>query len=153
MGMFYTVRAPTDSRAERTKTTRIDEHPVEGTLLFYVEAPLEAVKSPDTVFKLTLTDSFNIQTTFHHEMKDRLRNNAAVQIPPSGADLLARQAHQSDHVKKLSVRLATAKTMLEQLETKASKWIGHDQLSATAAETLPGQRHFPTNEETELGSN
>src|SRR3546814_13224244 len=80
-GSFDTVLAPTDSLAERTKTTRIDDHPVEGTLLFYVEAPLEAVKSPDTVFKLTLTDSFNIQTTFNHEMKDWLRNNAAVQIP------------------------------------------------------------------------
>src|SRR3546814_19456994 len=142
MGMFYTVRAPTDSRAERTKTTRIDEHPVEGTLLFYVEAPLEAVKSPDTVFKLTLTDSFNIQTTFHHEMKDWLRNNAAVQIPPSGADLLARQAHQSDHVKKISVRLATAKKMLEQLENKESKWLGHDKLRATDDDPWTGQRLF-----------
>src|SRR3546814_10667439 len=103
--------------SERTKTTRNDDHPVEGTLRFYVEAPLEAVKSPDTVFKLTLTDSFNIQTTFHHEMKDWLRNNAAVQIPPSGADLLARQAHQSEHVKKVSVRLDTAKKMRSEEHT------------------------------------
>src|SRR3546814_11554658 len=137
MGMFYTVRAPTDSRAERTKTTRIDEHPVEGTLLFYVEAPLEAVKSPDTVFKLTLTDSLNIQTTFHHEMKDWLRNNAAVQIPPSGSDLLPRQAHQSDHVNTIPVRLSTAKKMLEQMETKESKCIAHDQCRAPDAKPCP----------------
>src|SRR3546814_18121299 len=85
-------------------------------------------------------------------MKDWLRNNAAVQIPPSGADLLARQAHQSDHVKKLSVRLATAKKMLEQLETKASKWLGHDQFSATADDTWHGLRLLHENVEIELGS-
>src|SRR3546814_9247747 len=85
-------------------------------------------------------------------MKDWLRNNAVVQIPPSGADLLARQAHQSDHVKKLSVRLATAKKMLEQLEPKASKWLGHDQFSATAADTWHGLRLFHENVEIELGS-
>src|SRR3546814_18773699 len=84
-------------------------------------------------------------------MKDWLRNNAAVQIPPSGADLLARQAHQSDHVKKLSVRLATAKKMLEQLGTKASKWLGHEQFSATAADTWNGLRLFHAKVELELG--
>src|SRR3546814_12041284 len=103
--------------SERTKTTRIDDHPVEGTLLFYVEAPLEAVKSPDTVFRLTLTDSFTIQTTFHHEMKDWLRNHAAVQIPPSGSDLLAKQANHTHPLKTLPARLATAKTMPDNLET------------------------------------
>src|SRR3546814_18458394 len=42
--------------------------------------------------------------------------------------------------------------MLEQLETKASKWLGHDQFSATAADTWHGLRLFPENVEIELGS-
>src|SRR3546814_2063915 len=50
-GSFDTVLAPTDSLAERTKTTRNDDHTVEGTLLLYGEAPLEAVKSTEKVFK------------------------------------------------------------------------------------------------------
>src|SRR3546814_5300865 len=42
--------------------------------------------------------------------------------------------------------------MLEQLETKASKWLGHDQFSATAADTWHGLRLFHENVEIELGS-
>src|SRR3546814_15642145 len=42
-GSFDTVLAPTDSLEERTKTKQIDNNPVEGQLLLYVEADRKRV--------------------------------------------------------------------------------------------------------------
>jgi hypothetical protein len=57
------VLRASDALDSKVKTTQVGRTPVEGTLLFYVELPLNTVLDPNTRLELTATDEYEVETS------------------------------------------------------------------------------------------
>jgi hypothetical protein len=67
-----TVIKSDDALDEKTKTTQIQNIPVEGTLLFYVQLPKETVMDPSTKLELKVKDIYGRESSAVHTIGDWL---------------------------------------------------------------------------------